>query len=143
MGREVRMVPKDWEHPIDNDGLLIPLLADYQRDARDFLAKAIAEGLDEAVDYFGCTPNKSNYMPELSEDEVGYYCMYENTSEGTPISPSFATPEELARWLTDNNASAFGGSTASYEGWLRVAKGTFAPSCVVVDGQYVNGVDAS
>jgi hypothetical protein len=143
MGREVRMVPKDWEHPIDNDGLLIPLLADYQRDARDFLAKAIAEGLEEAVDYFGCTPDKSHYMPELAEGEVGYYCMYENTSEGTPISPSFATPEELARWLADNNASAFGGSTASYEGWLRVAKGACAPSCVVIDGQFVNGVDAT
>jgi len=48
--------------------------------------------------------------------------MYETCTEGTPISPAFATPEELARWLADNEASAFGGMTASYEGWLRTIK---------------------
>jgi len=56
--------------------------------------------------------------------------MYENTSEGTPISPPFETPEELARWLADNNASAFGGMTATYEQWLATCKGLYAPSMV-------------
>jgi hypothetical protein len=52
------------------------------------------------------------------------------------------TPEELARWLTDTNASAFGGEGASYEGWLRVARGGFAPSAVIADGKMQSGVEA-
>lgn len=69
--------------------------------------------------------------------------MYEDVSEGTPISPAFATPEELARWLTDNNASAYADQTASYEGWLRVANGGLAISMVYSPQTgIVNGVDA-
>lgn len=56
--------------------------------------------------------------------------MYENTSEGTPISPVFETPEALARWLADNNASAFGGMGATYEQWLATCREGFAPSAV-------------
>jgi hypothetical protein len=44
--------------------------------------------------------------------------MWETTSEGSPISPVFATPQELARWLADTKASAFGDITESYETWL-------------------------
>ena len=69
--------------------------------------------------------------------------MYEDTSEGTPISPIFATPEELARWLTDTKASAFGGQAATYEGWLRVAQGGWAPSAVFTpETGLMSGVDA-
>lgn len=69
--------------------------------------------------------------------------MYETTSEGTPISPAFATPEELAQWLVDNNASAFADQTASYEAWLRIACGGYAPSAVMTFGSgMVSGVEA-
>lgn len=49
--------------------------------------------------------------------------MWETTSEGSPMSPVFATAEELARWLTDTGASTFGYNTASYETWLRIITG--------------------
>ena len=68
--------------------------------------------------------------------------MYEITSEGTPISPAFATPEELARWLSDNEAIAFAGMTATYEQWLRVANGGYAGSAVMTDGKMESGVAA-
>jgi len=68
--------------------------------------------------------------------------MYETTSEGTPISPAFATPEELAQWLADNGASSFGSSTASYESWLRVAKGGWAPSAIMDQNGLRSGVEA-
>jgi hypothetical protein len=43
--------------------------------------------------------NDSYYRPDWSEVvELGYQ-FYETVSEGTPLSPSFATPEELARFL--------------------------------------------
>ncbi len=71
------------------------------------------------------------------------YQMWETTSEGSPISPVFATPEELARWLADNNASTFGKSTTTYENWLKFIRGPgWAPS-MISDGQSLkSGVDA-
>jgi hypothetical protein len=95
-------------------------------------------------DYAGVSPRSpdpANYMPDWPAEQRTHYMMYEDTSEGTPISPAFATPEELARWLTDNGASAFGSSTASYEGWLRVARGGYACSAVISNGVMQSGVD--
>ena len=45
-------------------------------------------------------------------------------------------------WLVDNESSAFGGSKGTYEGWLRVAKGGFAPSMIMSDKGIQSGVDA-
>jgi hypothetical protein len=72
--------------------------------------------------YSGQRPHRDDYMPNCPIEQRTHLMMYENTSEGTPISPSFATPEELARWLVDNKASSFGSSIGSYEGWLRIAR---------------------
>ena len=123
MGREVRRVPKNWEHPKKN-GNYKPLYEGYELAAEEFLDLANKDGLQEAIDYMRC-PNKEDYMPDWSDAEKTHLMMYENTTEGTPISPAFKTPEELARWLTDNGASAFGSRVGTYEGWLRVAKHGF------------------
>lgn len=59
--------------------------------------------------------------------------MWENTSEGSPISPVFRSPEALANWLSVTGASAFGREGASYEAWLEMIVGPgFAPSMVLV-----------
>jgi hypothetical protein len=69
--------------------------------------------------------------------------MYETTSEGTPISPAFATPEELAHWLDDNDASSFAGMTASYEAWLATIKRGSAPSAIFTPQiGMISGVEA-
>lgn len=69
--------------------------------------------------------------------------MWETTSEGSPISPVFATPEELARWLADNGASTFGSDTGTYEQWLRMITGAgWAPSAVVDERGVRSGVEA-
>lgn len=133
MGREVRRVPANWQHPNDvRTGRHKPLYPGdrYAEAAQEFMEKANAEGLQAAIDWHGQAPDQNDYMPNWPESERTHYMMYEDTSEGTPISPAFATPEELARWLADTGASAFGDSTASYEGWLRVANGGYAPSAV-------------
>lgn len=145
MGREVRRVPADWQHPKNEYDRYKPLYPGekYPMDAAGFMEKANAEGLQEAIDWYGQAPDQNDYMPNWPEAERTHYMMYEDTSEGTPISPAFATPEELARWLADTGASAFGSQTASYEGWLRVAQGGYAPSAVSVGGgPLVSGVDA-
>jgi hypothetical protein len=140
MGREVRRVPKNWHHPKCN-GNYKPLYEGYKLAAEEFLDLANKEGLQEAIDYMGC-PNKEDYMPDWSDEEKTHLMMYEDTTEGTPISPAFKTPEELAQWLTDNGASAFGSTTGTYEGWLRVAGGGYAPSMVLSGGKLSNGVDS-
>lgn len=71
--------------------------------------------------------------------------MWETTTEGSPISPVCDTPEELAAWLADNKASAFGSETAHYQSWLKMIKGSgSAPSMVYTPEKGLqNGVDAS
>ena len=129
MGREVRRVPADWQHPKNDDwrdnNKYKPLFLgeDYTVKAQEFLELANFGGLQEAVDYYGQAPDINDYMPNWADGEKTHYMMYETTSEGTPISPAFTTPEELARWLADTGASAFGSTTASYESWLWIACG--------------------
>lgn len=141
MGREIRKVRPDWVHPKNCFGL-VPLFEGYAEDAKEFEEMAREKGESEAIEYFGQRPNPDEYMPDWTPEEATHFQMYENTSEGTPISPVFATPEEVARWCADNGASAFADMTASYEQWLAVARGGWAPSCVVDAGGMRSGVEA-
>jgi hypothetical protein len=167
MGREVRRVPANWQHPkawnaYRGEMAFVPLYEanDYAERAAEWDEEFAKwrEGLERNFngwepigeehrntrysDYAGERPSPDDYMPDWPAEQRTHYMMYENTSEGTPISPAFATPEELARWLTDNNASAFGGEGASYDAWLRVARGGFAPSAVLCGGVMQSGVEA-
>lgn len=175
MGREVRRVPKDWEHPRYPGVIHKPLRGNSFSDAfREYeenkkmwddgfvssyktgektyvpmlermvpIPKSKKESEIAFERYYGKKPKKEDYMPEWPEEEKTHYQMYETTSEGTPISPVMESPEALAKWLFEHKASAFGSSTASYEGWLRVCKGGYACSGVIVPGVGVfSGVEA-
>jgi hypothetical protein len=68
--------------------------------------------------------------------------MWETTSEGSPISPVFDTPEALAKWLADTGASSFGSDTASYDQWHKMIVGTgWAMSAVSTGGKFMSGVE--
>jgi hypothetical protein len=166
MGREVRRVPADWQHPkISKPNFRTGLMEEsYQPMFERSFADAMNEWYaawqawerGERPDY--CTDDSTNlaywewdspppdpayYMPQWPDEKRTHYMMYEDTSEGTPISPAFATPEELAHWLVDNKASAFGSETGSYEGWLRIARGGWACSMVVTpENGLQSGVEA-
>lgn len=155
MGREVRMVPKNWQHP-KKDGQYIGLFdggfadaaADWDSekakwDAGEYPDYATEESkLMSYSEWAGGRPDANDYMPDFPADQCTHCMMYETTTEGTPISPAFETPEELARWLFDNGASAFGYQTASYESWLRVARGGYAPSAIYTERTgVVSGVE--
>ena len=147
MSREVRRVPMNWQHPMEwreqwnqrerratMQRVPKPLFSNYANHLAYFTA--------DPGDFDGDAPDPADYMPDFGDrDDLGY-CMYETTSEGTPISPVFATPEELARWLADTGASAFGDMGASYEQWLAVARGGWAPSAVVDSKGLRSGVEA-
>ena len=49
--------------------------------------------------------------------------MWETTSAGSPISPVFETPEDLADWLQATGTSLFGSRSASREEWLGIITG--------------------
>ena len=88
-------------------------------------------------------PLRQLEMPHWGNGEATHYQMYETTTEGTPISPAMGSPEQLAHWLVDNQVSAFGDQTASYEAWLMVAQGRTAISCMVTKAGVINGVEAA
>lgn len=148
MGREVRMVPPDWQHPKRDDGSYQPIYDRSYKEAADEWEREVvlwANGehpkqkeYDNTSRYYwdwtGSPPDEEYHRPEFPESSRTHFQMYEDTSEGTPISPVMETPEALARWLTDNNASAFAGETATYEQWLSVARGGWAPSAVMTVG---------
>lgn len=152
MSREVRRVPKDWIHPLRENGNPIPLFDNYNsEDSDDWDEECKLWDSEEHPDFIkGCSfsewagerPDPSDYMPIWSAEEKTHLMMYETTSEGIPISPAFETPEELAKWLVDNEASAFGTTKGTYEGWLRVANGGFAPSMIMTANGIQSGVDA-
>jgi len=165
MGREVRRVPADWQHPkhwicgmCGLEERYKPLFPGerYQPAVDEWDEGLVAWKRGEVPKYAnaedcktmtyeqwaGQRPHRDDYMPNWPAEQRTHLMMYEDTSEGTPISPAFETPEELARWLVDNKASAFGNSTGSYEGWLRVARGVWAPSMVASAAGVVSGVDA-
>ena len=164
MGRQVRMVPPNWNHPKNQEGKFIPLLkgdfatadaewneeyAAWQRgETRSYKAGekwepkcAAALACDSYTEWNGRRPSPDDYMPTFPEGVATMLMMYEDTSEGTPISPAFAIPEELARWLADNGASALGSSKATYEQWLATCKGSWAPSMVFQNGKVMSGVE--
>jgi hypothetical protein len=161
------MVPPGWQHPKDHRGSYIPLMkGPYSEAASEWDEEAAAWDRGEVLDYstwpekrtfkaredtesetfeeyHGSRPIQSEYMPEWPADTATMLMMYEDTSEGTPISPAFKTPEALARWLTDNNASAFGGMTATYEQWLATCRSGWAPCMVIDGGRMKSGVEFS
>ncbi|MCL2715616.1 MAG: hypothetical protein FWD68_13775 [Alphaproteobacteria bacterium] len=166
MGHEVRRVPPGWEHPKfteDNTphplcvGHTRPLLGDFawalarwqEGEAKWPLVRSYPDGWKrhsgkiKSCAQYRSRPNPDNYMPVWPAEECTQLVMYETTTEGTPVSPQFSTPEELARWLADNKVPVFAHMTADYESWLRVARGGLAPSAIVGrDGTVVDGVTA-
>lgn len=165
MGREVRRVPASWEHPKDARGRYVPLHggsyamvaaewdetkakwdAGFVRDwfEGDWKPKTKKKHACSFEEWHGPRPREKNYMPDWPASARTHWQMYETTSEGTPISPVMESPEKLARWLTDEGASAFGPMTASYEGWLATIKSGYGAMSMVgtAGGEWESGVQA-
>jgi hypothetical protein len=69
MGRQVRRVPADWQHPRNPAGRLIPM-----RQARDSRARA-----------------SDAFMPDWPPELRTHWQLYEVTTAGTPLSPPCAS----------------------------------------------------
>lgn len=125
MGREIRRVIPNWEHPkkeypnhqtMRMEEGYQPLYDRCYREAADEWRREFAEweggeraahfeesGTDyEFWDWNGMPPDKNYYRPEWKPEEMTWFQVYETVSEGTPVTPAFATQEELADYLVAN-----------------------------------------
>lgn len=179
MGREIRMVPPNWQHPeIKDDYGRLRLQPMYDQD----FASAKAEWLEglrawdagenddrekykhddgrpyEYWEWHGNPPCPAYYRP-WKDEEATWYQVWETVSEGTPVTPPFATQQELADYLAENgdewdqsrsldpHACKLFGITPGKPGWGKVRAekfvfgGGWAPSFVVSGGQMMSGVE--
>jgi len=138
MGREIRRVPKGWEHPRNERGHLQPMYdEDFETAAREWLDNCLAW---EAGTHKDCAKYKAKYpffwmwngtppddpayyRPKWTDEERTCWQVYETVSEGTPTSPVFESEAELLRWLIGQ-----GHNEASAREFI---KGGWAPSMVM------------
>ena len=136
MSREVKRVKANFEWPLNQiwPGFLISTCID-DCDSCQIFAKL--KGME-------FTNHNCPKFPDFGPPKGEWYQVWETTSEGSPISPAFETPEELAEWLEVNKASSFGSSACSYDQWLEFIKGPgYAPSMILDNKGLHSGVCAS
>src|SRR6202035_2729532 len=158
MGREIRRVPPHWEHPrrdchhfrpCNPDGkCLQPLYdRDYETELADWLAKrekwkagggegvCAKHGHTTFEEWHGKAPDPNYYRPAWTDEERTWFQVYETVSEGTPVTPAFATKEELVDYLV--NHGDFWDQKRGNGGWERENAEKFvgtgwAPSMMIV-----------
>ena len=95
MGREIKRVSENWEHPI----------------------------------------NFNSEFEPLNEEDIPkgeWYQLFENVSEGTPLSPPFEKSEELIEWLVNNKD--FWGHTWTKKQAEGILKSGYVPSFGIIGG---------
>lgn len=76
--------------------------------------------------------SECGYEP-LDEDSIpsgSWYQLFEDVTEGTPLSPPFKTKRELVEWLSNNKD--FWGYTRTYEEAEATVKRGWSPSGVII-----------
>lgn len=162
MGREIRRVPPNWEHPrqpcqhspwrggcdeakMHGGKCYVPLMEGYAQAAKDFQKRVKKKGLQDAIDYFGQAPDKNDYVPDWPKGTATWFQVYQTVSEGSPVTPPFATREELVEylvkhgdfWSQQDGKGGFSLKAAEAfvmgDGWV--------PSMVVENGQITQGIE--
>lgn len=165
MGREVRQVPPNWVHPESDDAYgrnrLQPMydqhfderfqlwLEDFDRvragNLTDFERKCYPKGLADWLKDDGCPPDPDYYRP-WKDDEATWFQLWETVSEGTPVSPPFATKQELADHLAAHGDGGWGASAPG--GWGKETAERFvfgsgwAPTLVLSGGTLKPGYES-
>ncbi len=144
MGREVRKVPPDWQHPKGGrfgDDRYEPLFygagGRYEKKAQAWLDEANKWAAGERPSYAGDDapqfyqdwdgppPEADRYMlVGVPDSDCTHFQLYESTSEGTPKSPPFATLEEVAVYAAEH-ATTFASFKATKEEWLKMLSADF------------------
>jgi hypothetical protein len=111
---EAREIPRGWQHPRDEHGVLVPLLP---------FGYAFDDEPGETM------------PPPLGDAEIA---AYEICSEGTPVSPPFPNSPEgrlaLVAWCAANER-LFGKHLVDAEAWAAIL---FGNAAVTLDGTVIN-----
>lgn len=162
MGREIRMVPPNWQHSKNDRGHLQPMhdrsfadeftqwLADFDRvragSLTDLERECYAEpGMNPLAEWLrdeGTPPNPAYYRP-WRDDEATWFQVWETVSEGTPVTPPFASRSELVDYLVaggddwDRKRGTGGYSREQAEAFVNAG---WAPSMVISSGKMATGI---
>lgn len=86
-------------------------------------------------------PQPKDYMPLFPQDEADLgWALYETVSEGTPITPTFATADELIDHLS-TVGTEWGGPLRRGSAEAIVARGGTLGSVLVMGGQVLNSTE--
>ena len=164
MGREIRRVPPNWEHPTEKcihsprhggcayarthgGQCFKPLMQGYAEAKARFEKMQAEEGLQKALDYYGEAPSMNDYVSDWPESEATWFQVYETVSEGTPTTPPFATREELVEYLVKHGdfwAQQDGeGGVSRKAAEAFVMRDGWVPSMVVEDGKITLGIETA
>jgi hypothetical protein len=164
MGREIRKVPKNWEHPKSDRGYgrgmeFTPLYdQDYLTEITEWIKnhelwlkgehedQKEPDGCKEKfyAEWGGDPPHVEAYRPAWTEP-ADHFQVYETVSEGTPVSPVFATKEEMIEYLVANGD--FWDQRRGNGGWSRSAAEGFVkfescPSLIIANGKVMTGPES-
>jgi len=79
--------------------------------------------------------------PTIEPPEGDGWQLWQDVSEGSPVSPVFKTPLQLARWLAKHDTSIH--NTGDYQDWLAMIKDGWCPSGVSMGHGLMSGVAAA
>ncbi len=162
MGREIRMVPPNWKHPRSKRGEFQPMYdmnftdkfedwldtfdrirrGDLENYERDCYAEPGMNPLQEWLQDEGALPNPEHYRP-WRDEEATWFQVWETVSEGTPVTPPFATREELVDYLVevgddwDRERGDRAYTRSEAEAFVSVG---WVPSMIMVNGVLTTGI---
>ena len=151
MSQEIRRVPPNWEHPVDDNGQYKPIMGSsykqhlewwqeekthwdagdhyYQRRAPDEAAQYSSyEEFQEPPD-----PEDTSYWPVFDEEPT-WYQLYQTISEGTPLTPPFPTKQELADHMVRTGYGTREQVTAFVDA-------EWAPTFAAIDGEFYRSTE--
>jgi len=177
MGREIRMVVPNWEHPKEDrynfqtgrkeprfkpmydepfSGAIDEWITEYllwkEGKHPDQLSGEASE-YPEFTAWHGDPPQSEYYRPNWKTEDMTWFQVYETVSEGTPVTPPFATKDELVNYLVENgdfwdqSRRKRGCTGMNCEPWERsqaerfVHETEWAPTMIVVDGKVMSGTE--
>lgn len=143
MGRELRKVPANWEHPRNEDGKYQPMFDKFYGDVKNEWMEenekwengthpSLIEHPEYKEEYpfyemYEDYPDHRYYQhKKYTPEELTHIQLYETTSEGKPLSPVFKADEleKLCEWAAEN-ATTFAHFKASKEEWFKMLSDDF------------------
>lgn len=159
MGREIRCVPPNWQHPKDRHGNDEAMLDEHIDTAIEswlieFDATRAAFATGEPVKYYdtfsewlseNTPPDPTSYRP-WKDEEATWYQVWQTVSEGSPVTPPFATQAELVDYLVKHGEmygrnAGTGYSNEQAESFI-YGDG-YVPSMVIADGKIYSGIECA